>query len=49
MKIEFKKFSSLAHVQTKATPVSACFNVYSTRDVLLGTGVTKTVKFNLGF
>lgn len=49
MKTEFKKFSSLAHVQTRGTPGSVCFNVYSTRDVLLGAGVTKTVEFDLGF
>ena len=48
-KVKFKKFSSLAYVPTKTTPGSACFDVYSIRDVLLGPGVTKTVELNLGF
>ena len=47
--VTFKKFSSLAYVPTKATPGSACFDIYSNRDVLLGPGVTKTVELNLGF
>ena len=49
MKVKFKKFISLAHFPTKATPGSACFNVNSTIDVLLGPGVTKTVELDLGF
>ena len=49
MKVKFKKFSSLAHVPTKSTPHSACYDVYSARDVQLGPGVTKTVELHLGF
>ena len=41
MKVKFKKFSSLARVSKKATPGSACYDVYSARDVQLGPGVTK--------
>ena len=48
MKVKFKKFSSLAHVPTKATPNSA-FYVYLVRDVQLGLGVTKTVELDFGF
>ena len=49
MKSKFKRFSSLARVPTKATPGSACYNVYSSRNVSLGSGITKTVKFDLSF
>ena len=41
MKVKFKKFSSLARVSKKATPGSACCDVYSARDVQLGPDVTK--------
>ena len=49
MKVKFKRFSSLAHVPTKSTPDSACNDVYSARDVLLGPGATNTVELNFGF
>ena len=49
MKVKFKKFSSLARVPTKLTPGSACFDIYSARDVLLVPGATNTVELDLGF
>ena len=49
MKVKFKKFSSLAHVPTKPTPGSACFNISSAREVLLGPGATNTLELDLGF
>ena len=33
MKINFKKFNELARAPTKATPGSACFDVYSSCEV----------------
>ena len=40
--------SSLASVPTKATPRSACFDVYSARNISLGPSVTKSVELDLG-
>ena len=48
MNVKFKKFSSHAHVPRKATPRSACFDVYSLRNISLGPGVTKSVELDLG-
>ena len=47
--VKFKKSSSLVRVPTKAMLGSAYYDVYSTRDVQLGSRVTKTVEFDLGF
>ena len=49
MKVKFKKSSSLSCVPTKSTPGSACYDVYSAREVLLGPGATNIVELNLGF
>ena len=49
MKIKFKKYSSAAHVPTKATSGSACYDVYSTIDIKLAPGVTKKIPLDLGF
>ena len=49
MKMEFKKFSSAACVPKKATSGSACYNVYSARDVKLAPGVTKAISLDIGF
>ena len=49
MKVKFKRFSFHTHLPTKSTVVSACFDVYSAKDVTLGPGVTKAVDLNLGF
>ena len=49
MQVKFKKSSSLACVPTKATPGSACYDVYSVRYVQLVPSVTKIVDLDLGF
>ena len=49
MKVKFKRFSSHNLLPTKSTVRSACFDVYSAKDVTLGPCVTKTVNLNLGF
>ena len=49
MKVKSKKFSFHACVPTKATPGSACYDIYSARDTQLGSGITKTVDHDLGF
>ena len=48
MKVKFKRFSSLTCVPTKSTPGSACYDVYTARDVLLGPGVLQTVELDWG-
>ena len=49
MKISFKKFSSLGRVPTKATPRSACFDIYSSAEVRLRPGETKQIPLDIGF
>ena len=49
MKVKFKKFSSVARVPKKATNGSACYDIYSARDVRLAPGVTKTIALDIGF
>ena len=49
MKIKFKKFSSLDRVPTKATPGSACFDIYSSAEVKLRPGETKQIPLDIGF
>ena len=49
MKVKFKRFSSHACLPTKSTIGSACFNVYSAKDVSLRPSETKTVNLDLGF
>ena len=49
MKISFKKFSSLGRVPTKATPGSACFDIYSSAEVRLRPGETKQIPLDIGF
>ena len=48
MKVKFKKFSSRTHLFTKATPGSACSDVYSLRCVTLETVVTRSIETDLG-
>ena len=48
MKIKFKKFRPCARVPTKATPGSACFDVYSSRSVTLEPGVTRAIEKDFG-
>ena len=49
MKVKNQRFSSLAHIPTKSTSGSACYNDYFARDILLGPGATNTVELDLGF
>ena len=49
MKIKFKKFSRLGRVPRKATPGSACFDVYSSVEVILSPGETKQMPLDIGF
>ena len=49
MKIKFKKFSRLGRVPRKATPGSACFDVYSSVEVRLRPGKTKQIPLDIGF
>ena len=49
MKVKFKKFSSAAGVPKKATNGSACYDIYSARDISLAPGVTKTTALDIGF
>ena len=49
MKVKFKKFSSNAYTPTKSAEGSACFDVYSAKDVTLRPGLAKKVDLNLGF
>ena len=49
MKVKIKRVSSLARVPTKSTLGTVSYNVDSARDVVLGPGVTKPVKLDLGF
>ena len=49
MKINFKEFSEFARVPTKATPGSACFDVYSSCELRLRPGETKRIPLDIGF
>ena len=44
MKVKFKKFCSRARVPEKATPGSACVDVFSARCITLEPGVTRSIK-----
>ena len=49
MKVSFKKFSSKRHVPTKATPGSACYDVYSSIDITIRFGGTEKIPLETGF
>ena len=49
MKVKFKKFSSLGRVPTNATPGSACYDVYSMRDIKIRPGGTEKIALDIGF
>lgn len=49
MRVDFKKFSSLGRVPTKATPGAACFDVYSLVEVRLRPGERKQIPLDIGF
>ena len=48
MKVKFKKFCSRARVPEKATPGSACVDVFSARCITLERGVTRSIKTDIG-
>ena len=48
MKVKSKRFSSRASSPVKATPGSACFDVFSARCVTLEPRVTKPIETNIG-
>ena len=48
MMVKFKKFSSRACVPKKATPGSACFDLFSASCVTLERGVTKPIETDIG-
>ena len=49
MKINFKKFSRLGRIPTKAIPGSACFDAHSSVEVRLKPGETKQIPLDIGF
>ena len=49
MKVKIKTFSSAARVPKKAMSGSACYDIYSAREVKLPPGVTKTIALDIGF
>ena len=49
MKMKFKKFSSVGHVPTKATPGFACYDVNSLRDITIRPGGTEKMALDIGF
>ena len=48
MKVKFKKFSALGRVPTKATPGSACYDVYSPVDITIRPGWTEKIPLDIG-
>lgn len=46
--VKLKRFSSRARIPTKATPVTACFDVYSSRSVKLEPDVTRAIETDFG-
>ena len=46
---QIQKFSSLGRVPTKAIPGSACYNVYSLRDITIRPGGTEKIPIVTGF
>ena len=48
MKVKFKKFTSNARLLTRATPGSACFDVYSAENARIEPGVTRAIKLDFG-
>ena len=49
MRIQFKKFSDFAKIPKKATPGSACFDIFSSCEVKLRPGETRQRPLNIGF
>ena len=48
MKVKFKRFSSCAFVPMKTTPVSTCFDIFSSRSATLEPGITRTIETDFG-
>ena len=48
MKVKFKKFSALGCVPAKATPGSACYDVYSPVDITIRPGGTEKIPLDIG-
>ena len=48
MKVKFKKFGPLGQVPTKATPGSACYDVYSSIDITIRPGGNEKIPLNIG-
>ena len=49
MKVKFKHFSSHGRIPTKTTPGSACYDVYSSKDIRLRPGGTEKIELDIGF
>ena len=49
MKVKFRKFSALGHVPTKATPGSACYDVYLLIDIKIRPVGTEKIPLDIGF
>ena len=49
MKVSYKKFSKFGRVPVRATSGSACFDGYSSCEVRLNPGETKTIDLDIGF
>ena len=49
MKVKCKSFSCAARVPRKLMSGSACYGIYSAREVKLAPGVTKTIALDIGF
>lgn len=48
MKVNFKRFCSDARVPEKATPGSACYDIFFARNVILEPNATKSVETDIG-
>lgn len=49
MRVQFKKFSAFGKIPQKATPGSACFNIFSSSDLKLRPGETKQISLDISF
>ena len=48
-KVTFRKFNSCGRIPKKATPGSACYDVYSSRNVRVRSGGTEKIELDIGF
>ena len=49
MKVKFKQFSSRGCIPTKTTSGSACYDVYSSKDITIRPGSTEKIELDIGF